>query len=930
MNRYLINLFASILFVISIFYPVSNSQITDELPPPHLVMDINQHNSYFLSAYGSMAELNGTMYLSGWDGLHGGQLWKSDGTESGTIMVTDSLPDSENYRPEYFQSFSPYLYFTIGKNLMRSDGTQDGTILLASSIEINGWRWVEYKGKVFFLAWSIAENSYTLWETDGTPENTRIVFSFGAYPPYYPIGIYDDPGLVVFQEMLYFSAPGPAGNEVWKSDGTSEGTSLLFDIAPGNISSNPGYYTAVGSNLFFVAAVSGFQGNELWVTQGTPESTVMVKEINFAPHQSTFYTVPQFIVIDQTIYFLATDAEHGAELWSSQGTEQTTQVVADILPGADSSIPNQLTLLNGKIYFLALTKAVGGEYALWRFDPVTQTSELVFDPTALGFAPYPLALMAWNDHLYFGLSRPDGVAAEKFWIFSSNGEPGDYKAIAPLVAYEFFPFGGALYMAANNQYQGIELWKTDGTSQNTVLVGDFNRQPDFGYENQGDHYPTDVFSTRDRLYFAPDEGAYDKRIWISDGNSSGTAPLLSWQQGAFCYQGIQSALGLIFYKGPNCELWRTDGTEDRTWQVSNIVNGGYNFPSGFTSFQARLFYFTYPPQNIITSDYPIQLWSTDGGLNVSTLVKTLVPKPIYPNPLNVIVSPMTLANNKLYFFTKDDSTYSSSPVEKSWWKLWVSDGTETGTRVIFTSTVNDTNFVARVGTIYSANGLIFFSATNSDGKEALWESDGTTAGTREIQPGTSITAPLWMTNFRDQACFINYTAPGYQPGMLKLYCTKGSAYGGIIEKATVRSDFGGGQYSPLIVAGGKIYFSSRTNIYSSGELWVSDGTSAGTHPVGVNNGSYKNLQDLSSIGPRIFFTAEDDEHGRELWTSNGTADGTYGMDINPGVGSSNPKFITWANEKVLFFANDGTHGPELWGIDFDYLPYDLFLPAIQR
>ena len=71
------------------------------------------------------------------------------------------------------------------------------------------------------------------------------------------------------------------------------------------------------------------------------------------------------------------------------------------------------------------------------------------------------------------------------------------------------------------------------------------------------------------------------------------------------------------------------------------------------------------------------------------------------------------------------------------------------------------------------------------------------------------------------------------------------------------------------------------------QLWVTDGTSAGTHLVAAFGAG--TIANLTAIGSRIFFTVDDGVHGSELWTSDGTIFGTYLVkDIDPGASGSEP------------------------------------------
>nr|WP_290936453.1 ELWxxDGT repeat protein [Haliscomenobacter sp.] len=63
---------------------------------------------------------------------------------------------------------------------------------------------------------------------------------------------------------MYFSADnGINGHELWRTDGTEEGTVLLFDLNKGSASSDPDHFTSYQNDLYF-AANDGVQGSELW------------------------------------------------------------------------------------------------------------------------------------------------------------------------------------------------------------------------------------------------------------------------------------------------------------------------------------------------------------------------------------------------------------------------------------------------------------------------------------------------------------------------------------------------------------------------------------------------------------------------------------------------------------------------------------------
>jgi ELWxxDGT repeat protein len=110
------------------------------------------------------------------------------------------------------------------------------------------------------------------------------------------------------------------------------------------------------------------------------------------------------------------------------------------------------------------------------------------------------------------------------------------------------------------------------------------------------------------------------------------------------------------------------------------------------------------------------------------------------------------------------------------------------------------------------------------------------------------------------------------------------------------------------------YFSKFEN--GAEELWVSDGTVAGTHAVKAIGRTFFNPLTTALLDGRAFFAADDGIHGRELWVSDGTTAGTMLLDdIDPGAGPSLPGQLTDDDLTLFFVAEDATHGFELWKTD---------------
>ena len=137
---------------------------------------------------------------------------------------------------------------------------------------------------------------------------------------------------------------------------------LVKDIKLGFSSAFPFFLTDVDGLLFF-AANDGFNGIELWKSDGTPEGTVMVKDIY--PGGSSA-NLEDLTSVGGTLFFTASDPDAGWELWKSDGTASGTVMVRDIEPGPSGSGPDRLANVSGTLFFRVGDDATGVE--LWKSD----------------------------------------------------------------------------------------------------------------------------------------------------------------------------------------------------------------------------------------------------------------------------------------------------------------------------------------------------------------------------------------------------------------------------------------------------------------------------------------------------------------------------------------------------------------------------------
>ena len=137
--------------------------------------------------------------------------------------------------------------------------------------------------------------------------------------------------LLLFAVLLLPVAASANDAELWRTDGTEEGTVRVADINPkGN--SSPQWFAAAGGVAYF-AATDADSDRELWRSDGTEAGTFRVADI----HPSASSSPARLVRLGDEIFFTALDPVHGVELRASDGTAEGTRLVRDILDGASQT-----------------------------------------------------------------------------------------------------------------------------------------------------------------------------------------------------------------------------------------------------------------------------------------------------------------------------------------------------------------------------------------------------------------------------------------------------------------------------------------------------------------------------------------------------------------------------------------------------------------
>ncbi len=451
-------------------------QEAPELPrEPYLVRDIEP--GLLGSVPSALTEHAGALYFAAEEREHGRELWRTDGTDKGTVMVRDIAAGRDSSAPQELFSFRRALLFSavkgsLGRELWGSDGSEAGTLLVADlypgSFFVRGEEFGNSSSPrllarlpfgVLLRAFS-RDTRHALWRSDGSSNGTLPLRSLAPR------------AVVELDGVFYFAPEDPlAGSllpELWRTDGTASGTWLVRNFpreAPLRFASVTGL-AAAGGRLYF-SADDGLHGIEPWTSDGTTAGTRLLLDIHAAldvPSSRPLGSAARaFTELGARVVFAAGESLHGTEPWVTDGTTGGTRLIKDINAGAAGSVVGSFVRLGDALVFAAGDGRSGIE--LWRTDGTAAGTTLVRD-----IRPGPQS------------SAPHSLMAA----------------------------GGRVWFAADDGEHGYELWSSDGTEAGTALVRDVNPGP-VGSLNLFPEGPALAFRTH--LFVALNDGLHGRELW---------------------------------------------------------------------------------------------------------------------------------------------------------------------------------------------------------------------------------------------------------------------------------------------------------------------------------------------------------------------------------------------------------------------------------
>ncbi len=865
---------------------ISTGSAAQLVRPAADLTQIDTASSTFPGSF--MAAESQTFFIAG-DSVHGQELWRTEGTPGSTRLVTDLCPGLCGSFARPLATFGDQLYFATLGQLWKTDGTDQGTVFIAQP---------------------------------GATLQRNAIHS----------------GVMLGDKLLFVAPHDELGRALWTSDGTAEGTvdiPISFDSVSGPVN-----LTVIGNQAYF-STVGSFGDSRLWRTDGTANGTTTVKQLC----DSCYVHPSSTTVLGNRLFFVASDGTHGQEPWISDGTSDGTHMLADLVPGAGSSYPNSVAVLGNTLYG-TFGSQCSGAGCLFRTDGTpagTRLAPELFPPLATG---NPVRVQAAGSTLYlrifdspeslWAIGGPDGLAylgdhgtvqflgtdargtllyrtydSTHWMLRATDGSPETTRTVLePAYVSELGSVSNRTLLVARANANGLgeetELWITNGTHAGTSLLLD--PTPPTSHSN-----PSQMVAWgRDLALVALEDGSNRRSVWLFDGQSPQSLA-------SDFYPGPLTVVGDQLYVGTALDpglLVFERGGESRPLAIPGS-------PTELVSFRDRL---------LAAAGSPGQgLWTTDGTQDGTELIIDVHPGwswgcPILcPGPF-----PEPFPNNLTPF--DDQTLFVAFEEDGGPGQLWATDGTTDGTRVVREFEMDpgagrDAIFdspddLTRVG------DWVYFTAFERETGREVWRTDGTTAG-------TTLVADLTADGESAEPIHLVAWTPAAGPPSL-VWVLRRDSGGDQLWRSSADglgaqwiSDLGGtsAEVHELVASGDRLYLAITTPDLGR-ELWVSDGTLAGTRPLDLrtDNPRGSGVAYLTPIPGGVFFAAASgpDGEGFEPWVSGGTVRNTFlAADVYPGISGSNPGpgtvVSTQDGDRLYFAADDGDIGRELFVLDLDAL-----------
>lgn len=587
--------------------------------------------------------------------LDGKQLWRTDGTATGTHLVRD-LTTLAGFDPTQLvddaRQVDGVLHVMFSDSQwLRSDGTSDGTRVLAD---------LPFESQLARIGSRVfALTNRGLWTTEGAPETTRQIAALES----------DSASVVEMPDRLLVLGYRD-GSFLWTTDGTAEGTREI--TVPAGLDIDANELAPLGHGALFARG-----STELWAVDATGTGVARLKTVVSPDGPSLGSEQAGF---DSRLIFFAADSSGQSRLYSSDGSTEGTAVLHPEAQSSTSSVAARFARAGRRLYFNTSSR-------IWTTDGTTAgTAPVPVDERELDWQ-IPIATL--GDRLVFdGIRRSASPRCDtgesEPWI--SNGSAASTKRIVDLNPFEVpsnspceltplsslpgpgVTIGNRVLFAADDLVHGRELFVTDGTRRGTVLVKDIHRgtEPNPSVDSPyGPRQPArrglgstprDFVRLGTKVLFTADDGTTGRELWRSDGSARGTGRVVDLEPGTVGSAPRNlTVLGNAVYffarRGGRELLFRTDGTARGTVVVSELRHGGLQAQPAADLLAAggRLFF------SATTATTGRELWVSAGTEATTRLVADLRPGVRSSAPAHLLA----VANGVV--FTADDGSTGYEP-----------------------------------------------------------------------------------------------------------------------------------------------------------------------------------------------------------------------------------------------------------------------------
>lgn len=838
--------------------------VQDQGQEPILVRDIRPGPQ--ASWIGEMITSGSRAFFTADDGVHGRELWVTDGTETGTFLVADAVtaPDI-GLEPQHLTAFPG-------------------------------------GGGVLFQSETGGETS--LWYSDGTAAGTRRLNTLGPVLE----GGYADI-IKTVNKIAYFLRPTPAGTtqELWKTNGTLTGTVKIRELPAGAQAWLQGSRDAL---LYFTMATAQ-NDYELWRSNGTAAGTNMLTRLVF--NGSDQVRSLTMTTVGKVTFFLSHTQTGEKEIWITNGTDKGTYRLSDT-PGitvpSDMACVKLMPLGADKLIAIFRETIVYSSYTTYTYHPwvynlTTRTGEMISEN---GYGDTEPEFVCTDTRAFFftggsDLITTDGTRAGTRLIAGPEIDAREFGLVA-METGDLSPLK-YVYFASDMPVGDAEVWRTDGTAENTRAVSNF-KVPFLSSS------PAGLTRTRRGLFFTADDGVGGRELWVTDGTSTDTALVKDLHPGPESSNPADMIEmdGCLYFTAtdgstvsPGRKLWRTDLTTFHTAVVKEIHPGSYSNVRELAVFAGRLYFSA-------TSNVGQEVWCSDGTEAGTVLFANL--KPDVSGSISSHPAQFTPVGSWLYF------TAQTTTVGRS---LCRTQGTPGSTVVVATFT--DVIILGAQPT----TGLYFTALPEGETAPTLWkcQSDGAPVRLGGLDAVTSAEMTRLKVHFFSADSDLAFVSKTVSAGISTRIWKVSS------DQPPITQLLPDERPRMLRLTGQKLYYEVRPPGFPWSGLKCLDILTGQIQEL-IPAASGIQVAAMGSEGDTFYFTHTRPGERPTLWETRGSPATTRELSPVPldpsGTDDAElPDLALRYGNRLIFPANDGLTGVEPYSLDISpRLEADVILP----